>query len=735
MLFAVGVIPMAAVHGQEPTSGFALELIEQGYAFGPDGDIHLVYRLTGDLASIELTPPSAEPAEPVPAPSPDPTIPPDPADPPTGPPSDPPASPPSDPPTGPPSDPPAGPAAPVELTLQITNYPSLTAATDVDDLVGGIVDRTAFGPDAIDGIELADARDIAEYADDGSVTLTVDIPTDVTNSIEERLKFAQPGLYPIRTELLVREAGATRLLATHGTIVQRLPGPAEPPNRAPPIDLAVVTAVRPVAPGATDLIEQVAIDQFDSSVELAAALTAPVTLDVPPPIVASEANADAGSNRLGSSLTGDEFVALPAVPLDVSSAVAADRADVFARQLRAGEDILTAAVPATPARRSAWIVADPLSAGGAQELRDLGFRYLIVPQQMYRDTIDRTLPATDLFIETQLPDGGTLPLIVVDSLADELTPAAATKILAGSTPTEWAVRTVTEMLVEQADDDPLPKRSRVLSTPELTAPDPTLLSGLETLVATTPSIRFTSASLLTGTTDAQVDNRQPVQVALPADAGPSLLERVDLLDATALSAASAGSMLSEADPRPGEWAAQLDTLISTAYSDSEVAVAVARIQSQADAIRDSIVPPSPITFTLTGRSGDIEVRVRNTSDDPLSVILRLSSPKLSFPGADDPVLGDHELTLRPNEEASLQVPVRAKSNGTSPITVTLLTPAGEQIGEPVTLTSRVTAFTGLGQVLTAGLVLVLLTWWFTNWRKRRRSAVVDVRDRHPSVAK
>ena len=38
----------------------------------------------------------------------------------------------------------------------------------------------------------------------------------------------------------------------------------------------------------------------------------------------------------------------------------------------------------------------------------------------------------------------------------------------------------------------------------------------------------------------------------------------------------------------------------------------------------------------------------------------------------------------------------------------------------MTLTARVSALTGLGQVLTGGFILVLLTWWFTHWRSRRR---------------
>ena len=77
---------------------------------------------------------------------------------------------------------------------------------------------------------------------------------------------------------------------------------------------------------------------------------------------------------------------MPAVPFDVSSAVDVDRGDEFARLLGAGEDMLTEAVPTTPSRRNAWVVLDPLSGAGAQELRDLGFRFLVMTQDMYRAT-------------------------------------------------------------------------------------------------------------------------------------------------------------------------------------------------------------------------------------------------------------------------------------------------------------------------------------------------------------
>jgi hypothetical protein len=100
----------------------------------------------------------------------------------------------------------------------------------------------------------------------------------------------------------------------------------------------------------------------------------------------------------------------------------------------------------------------------------------------------------------------------------------------------------------------------------------------------------------------------------------------------------------------------------------------------------------------------------------VDVVVRLSSPRLNFPE------GDVEVRLAPEDTTVVEIPVEARSNGTSPVTVEILTPSLDPLTEPVTLTSRFTALTGLGQVLTAGLLLILLTWWFSHWRVRRRAA-------------
>ena len=710
-----------------------LELLEQQFATDPDGDIELRYLLTGlDGDPLQLVPPT-----PTPTPTPTPAL---------------------------PVTPGSGSAPVVEapdvvvpvlppITIEVTNYPLLVDPDDVAGLVGSRVDPGAFNAlgRAVDGVRI-DARPLMTRNDDGTINLQLDIGTDVADSVETRLKLERPGLYPLQIQLLFGDPDTKQVIVTAGTVIQRLAGAADVDVEvAPPIDLSVVSVTSDSAPDADEPTRELARTRLDRAIELAATVTAPVTLEVAPTLIAEAAATPEGSARLVTALENDELVALPIVPLDVSSAVAAGQADAYTRLLSAGEDLLTDAVPSVPNRRDIWITADPLSASGAQHLRDLGIRFVVVPAALFETSIGDDLPPSDQFVEAELPDGGTLPFLVIDPLASQLTEEAADRILARSTPTEWGVATLADMLVTQADDDATAsphstgstsgsasgsaraaapaRRSRILTTPDLTSPDARLIQALEQLTATTPAVRFTAASDLMEVTDVLLDDGRPVTIQLPEVAGPPLAARTELLDRTALQLASAASMLPEGDVRVAAWTAQLDTLISTGFTDAEAEAIAASLVAEAAMFSQAVVLPEPFTFTLTGRSGVIEVGIRNTLDEPLDVVLTFDSAKVNFPE------GDQRVTLLPLGETSVNVPVDAEANGTSSINLVVSTPAGEALGEPVELTARVTALTGLGQVLTGGFVLVLLTWWFTHWRGRRRSALAnDGRERHPSAS-
>ena len=540
-----------------------LELVDQRLAVDPNGTIELRYLLTGLTGDpLQLVPPEPAPEPPTTDPTTDPTNPVPPAEIPE-----------------PPAPEPA-PESPPPLILKITNYEPLVDPADVASVVGSDIDPAAFEEvgDAVDGLVIADARPLLTRNDDATVSLDLDIETDVVESIESRLKLDQPGIYPLRVQLLSVVDGAEQLIATAGTVIQRIAGAVDVDvDTPPPVDLSVVTATPVPPPDAGEPILDVARVRLDDAVQLAAAVDAPVTLEVPPTLIAEQTTTPAAADQLAEALADDELVALPIVPLDVSSAVAAGVADAYARLLGAGDDLLTESLPTTASRRDIWIATEPLSSSGAQLLRDLGTRFVVIPEALYIDTIDEELPPSDRFVQAELPDGGTLPFLVVDPIADQLTTAAADRVLARSTTTEWAVDTLATLLLDQHDDNASgsslrptspPRRSRVLTTPDLSAPDARLIQALDDLAATTPAVRFAPASALIGLTDVLVDrSNDPVTVELPDVAGPSLSARVELIDRTGLALASAASMLADDDPRIAAWTTVLNTLISTGYTD------------------------------------------------------------------------------------------------------------------------------------------------------------------------
>jgi hypothetical protein len=69
----------------------------------------------------------------------------------------------------------------------------------------------------------------------------------------------------------------------------------------------------------------------------------------------------------------------------------------------------------------------------------------------------------------------------------------------------------------------------------------------------------------------------------------------------------------------------------------------------------------------------------------------------------------------------VSIEVEARTNGTSALTIELLTPvASLRLPQTLVLTARVNALSGLGQVVTGGALLVLVSWWYGHFRRRRR---------------
>jgi hypothetical protein len=154
------------------------------------------------------------------------------------------------------------------------------------------------------------------------------------------------------------------------------------------------------------------------------------------------------------------------------------------------------------------------------------------------------------------------------------------------------------------------------------------------------------------------------------------------------------------------------------------------IEAEVDGVLGSIIAPEPFTFTLQGTSNTLRLPIRNTGDEPLRVDVLVRSPKLTV---DDP---RQEATIPALSSFEVQIPVRARSQGTFTTEVDVLAPDGHRLAPPVVIKGRVSHLSGLSQVLTVGAVLVLASWWYTHLRRRRRArpAAVGVLDAAPPMS-
>lgn len=609
--------------------------------------------------------------------------------------------------------PPVTPPAPVDDVF-ITLYP---AVSDRAELIGSPV---ASRRDPLDTVTL----DLPPASADG---LTISVATVAGDDRPGALHLPRAGLYPLTVE--VRSAG--RVVGRDRTFVWRRP---DRPTSDPPLGLAVVAAVDDPGPlvesGTAASASRRA--QLTAIADLAEQVDAPVAVAIPPAVLTwAEIAAPDVMTRLQQALVGDEALATPARTLDPSSAAAAGIDDQFVDELRHGADLLATGLPSTTIDDSVWLTATPLSTSGAALLRDLGVRMIVLTRDRYDELDGNINPFTDTsrLMEADLGNGARLPVMVLDDITGDLALVATTDTATpASTSVERAVDALAEILVMRSQLGPRVRRSLVLTGPDFATPDPAVVSAMARYAGTLDEIALVPLSALPASTDAMLVNRRPVSLTLPETAGVDLAGRVSALAAVRLQMDSTASMLPAGDTRPAAWAELLDTLLSTAVDDVEANRVMGELVGEADRIRGAVIAPEPFTFTLTGRSSELRIRLQNTSNTELSVVVQASSPKLTFPA------GEQLTTLPPNASRDVLVPVVARSNGRFPVSVEIRTPAGEVIAGPVPLTARVRTLTGLTQVLSGAALLILAAWWYSHLRGRRRERSLAVAaERHPAL--
>ncbi len=605
-------------------------------------------------------------------------------------------------------------------TLVVTAYRAVSTRDAVADALRGDLPRST---DTVD-LPLEQLARTADNSVQGFVQL------ESVARTPEKLQLPVAGLYPLTLE--VRDGD--EVVADLITFVNRLPAPNEG-NTNPSDDLRVALAMRTTGEVRLDGSGEAIMDDevIGELTHLADVLEAieptgiPATIGVPPAWLAALRAIGEGelADRLTAGLSRHDVLSAPRLPLDASRAADAGRQALYTEWLRDGDDIIAAAVE-KPSVRTITFVASPLDQGGAALHRDLGSRLLVITSDLYDQLPNSLRQFTDT---TRLLTIEVSPGVRMNATVPDRDTAV---LLAETThPALSAIVTIAELLAtrqELLDDDEVPSRRGItLATPDLSLPATSTIDAIASLLAETPGLNPTTLDEIGVRTEQLTRDRDLVVIGLPATVAGSLDTRLAPVADLEVEAAAVASMLPTNDPRLAEWTRLIDELPTSALSDAQVTLIISDLQQQFLAIRESVGVPPPYKFTLTGRRTPVRIKLHNSSDTPLTVLVRMRSSKLLFPS------GDQKVTLPPQSFYDVEVPIEVRSNGTFPVTLEVLTGNGDvHIAPPVTLTARVTAISGLGNLVTGALLLVVITWWARHVRKnRRRRAAQKASLNHP----
>jgi hypothetical protein len=230
---------------------------------------------------------------------------------------------------------------------------------------------------------------------------------------------------------------------------------------------------------------------------------------------------------------------------------------------------------------------------------------------------------------------------------------------------------------------------------------------------------------LTSLTDMVTDIAEATTVNLPTTDRVNVGERREIMNQVRSEIASTSTMLLDDAPQHLGWKLSMLTTATDTLTTEQFDAYVRGLRAQLRALRNSVQIPEALTFTLGGRESDLRLQLRNDADQQLSVLVTVESAKLQFPS------GPQVVAVPARTSVDVVIPVIARANGTFPLEVVLSTPDGSTaVGRRIEMTARVSALAGLGQVVTGAAVLILMSWWISHWRAKRRGDSVK---NHPAL--
>jgi hypothetical protein len=618
--------------------------------------------------------------------------------------------------------------APAGSELIVRLCRNLRTGETMADAIAGRLDCAALG--LFPRVAITDAPITVNWP---SYTRKTDKP-DVALGEADPVQLPNVGTYPVQIE--VHSGDADDIVARLVTFVIRAPVATALPTVAVSTVFTLPDHVT-LRPDGSTVVEPAARDEL---VRLTRLLQArpndPLAVSVSPAVLAALAAAPGDQH-----LVTDLVTALgnrPLLPrtfdgMSMSGALAAGAHDDLVDDVRAGEDALRAATGRAPDRRT-WLVDDTVDNATLDTLGELGASQLLIPSAALGlrpdEHVSGRLTVQGSEASRRLPpDVAAIADIESQTLAVATDPVLASYRLAASWLSD-AYATVTPAAVVNL--------GMVLVAPQDwwqtagTSPEQTL-----GVLARIPQLRLVGLDDWFRTVPAMRDASGPVARRLTPHEHPDLAGITRQLATVRDEVAATSSML------PG---ATLDTdvepllhaSLGAGLDDAARATYVQAVRTKLDAIRNSVEPIPKRAITIAGGVTRLPLNLRSTYSAPINVKLRLTSSKLKFVGSEGSAdaTGRYEqlITLEPNVDTRVVVPVESRATNTFPLIVEVLTPTGDDgLITPSELTIRANRLSGLGVALSAGGLVVLATWWAHHLRRNRRMRHASASaGRHPS---
>jgi hypothetical protein len=381
--------------------------------------------------------------------------------------------------------------------------------------------------------------------------------------------------------------------------------------------------------------------------------------------------------------------------------------------MQVGRTVLRAELGTAPDQRLAWPVDGAIDAAVLQALAAGGADVVVLDARRLPSSATITQNAT-----VDLGEGMLQPQRAL--VGDPVLSAALTDPRAASAPVEWAQRILAETAVTWLErPNASESRGILLAPPHGWRPPPAFFRALARGLAAAPWLRLQRASTLADDVPQGPDQgERRLATVTAADVAAGL--PASYLDKVAQVRSQLASFRGSVGPGFAPAGDYDEDLLIAESADWRPAAARAHGRAFVRAVQRGIagvyrrIHVESTRVTLTARRGNIPITIRNDSAQPITVVLRLASPKVDLP-----LQSSEPFVLEPHRRSTQVLSVGTRTTGTFPLQVDVLTSDGaEPIADgEVVLVS--TAFNRVALVLSGGAAGFLLLWWR---RGRRRVA-------------